>query len=459
MSATQESDAVARGAESSGSARAAAESEQPATSARAEGTTDAGQNGVGSDQPNGEGSGEAKSTGSAGQPSDEKKEDAPGKNGVADGAKASAADTKQEAPTATKAVVDAKARALEQSQVVKDYSRVDRWGCVAFGEDAKNEPPVRSAPPTRDEMENQLMWARMVGKWSKYKNPSNIPKIKSRVRKGIADIARGDLWPQLCGATIMQKKYPGAYRKCLARKLSDEDEVQLHKDLHRTDPKNIMFFNAGMGRESLYNVLRAYCNYNSDIGYCQGMGSLASLFLSYVPEETAFWMIERLMADPRYACGGLYSLGFPQLMKDLAVYDGLIKAKDPKLFKALQDKHIFAMTYAFRWFQGRFYEFPKELFVRITDIYLLEGRKIVFKLALYLMITRRNQFIKLPEEEAQVLARDIRDDPYTEATPDAASLVKSALKVKLSRETLRKYGDAYDKKMGLTESKGRGGRK
>jgi len=51
------------------------------------------------------------------------------------------------------------------------------------------------------------------------------------------------------------------------------------------------------------------------IRYCQGMGALAGLLLTYVPEETAFWMMVRLMSDRKYACAGLYSPGFPELFK------------------------------------------------------------------------------------------------------------------------------------------------
>jgi len=45
------------------------------------------------------------------------------------------------------------------------------------------------------------------------------------------------------------------------------------------------------------------------------MGALAGLLLTYVPEETAFWMMERMMVHPKYACAGLYSPSFPELFK------------------------------------------------------------------------------------------------------------------------------------------------
>jgi hypothetical protein len=46
---------------------------------------------------------------------------------------------------------------------------------------------------------------------------------------------------------------------------------------------------APAGQTSLFRVLVAYAHLNGVVGYCQGMGFIAALFLSYMPEEEAFW--------------------------------------------------------------------------------------------------------------------------------------------------------------------------
>jgi hypothetical protein len=35
----------------------------------------------------------------------------------------------------------------------------------------------------------------------------------------------------------------------------------------------------------LYNILRAFAIKNKDVGYCQGMGFISAIFLTYMDEE------------------------------------------------------------------------------------------------------------------------------------------------------------------------------
>lgn len=39
---------------------------------------------------------------------------------------------------------------------------------------------------------------------------------------------------------------------------------------------------------ALHNVLKVYSLYDTDVGYCQGMGFLAALLLMYLEEEVCF---------------------------------------------------------------------------------------------------------------------------------------------------------------------------
>ena len=49
---------------------------------------------------------------------------------------------------------------------------------------------------------------------------------------------------------------------------------------------------SGRGKESLRNVLYAYANHDSDVGYTQGMGFIAALFLMLMTEDDAFGVYE-----------------------------------------------------------------------------------------------------------------------------------------------------------------------
>ena len=39
------------------------------------------------------------------------------------------------------------------------------------------------------------------------------------------------------------------------------------------------------------HVLIAWSRHSPDVGYCQGLNSLAALLLLLMPEETAFWCL------------------------------------------------------------------------------------------------------------------------------------------------------------------------
>jgi Rab-GTPase-TBC domain len=45
------------------------------------------------------------------------------------------------------------------------------------------------------------------------------------------------------------------------------------------------------GQAALRRVLRAYSVYDRDVGYCQGMNFIAGMFLTFMTEEEAFWLL------------------------------------------------------------------------------------------------------------------------------------------------------------------------
>jgi hypothetical protein len=45
------------------------------------------------------------------------------------------------------------------------------------------------------------------------------------------------------------------------------------------------------GQAALRRVLRAYSLYDREVGYCQGMNFIAGMFLTFVSEEEAFWLL------------------------------------------------------------------------------------------------------------------------------------------------------------------------
>ena len=68
----------------------------------------------------------------------------------------------------------------------------------------------------------------------------------------------------------------------LDKPTSEVDENQIDLDINRTLRNHIMYRQRyGPGQQRLFNVLRAYANYNPEVGFCQGMASVAA-FLSFL---------------------------------------------------------------------------------------------------------------------------------------------------------------------------------
>jgi hypothetical protein len=83
---------------------------------------------------------------------------------------------------------------------------------------------------------------------------------------------------------------PGFYFKLLEIE-NPEDEHRIQKDVDRTfnnypmsgsASDNDNSWNQDKGKEMLYNVLLAYANYDSQIGYVQGLNYIAAMLLMHI---------------------------------------------------------------------------------------------------------------------------------------------------------------------------------
>ena len=75
--------------------------------------------------------------------------------------------------------------------------------------------------------------------------------------------------------------------------------------------------------------------------------------------------------------------GLPGLEKSFYVFLSLLRKYMPRLFHHCNEIGFTPLMYASKWFMTLFNEFfPIHISVRILDIYLMEGRKILYRIAL-----------------------------------------------------------------------------
>ncbi len=138
-------------------------------------------------------------------------------------------------------------------------------------------------------------WIWMMKNWESHFNPVRNTlqhnKIRRRVRKGIPECMRGFAWYALSdGDSIMAKL--GSPYSIDTSTLPQQTVDEIERDIDRTFPRHVMFIeNEGIGQQSLRRLLQWYAVLDPEVGYCQGMGFLAGLFLQYMPEDKAFYCL------------------------------------------------------------------------------------------------------------------------------------------------------------------------
>ena len=85
----------------------------------------------------------------------------------------------------------------------------------------------------------------------------------------------------------------------------------------------------------------------------------------------------------KYEMISYFEKGMPGLFRSFYCLQKLIEKYLPKLHKHFLDIMLIPQMYASQWFMTLFVvDFPIEVCVRIWDIFFIEGRKIIYRIAL-----------------------------------------------------------------------------
>lgn len=303
--------------------------------------------------------------------------------------------------------------------------------------------------------ERENKWLIMLRGWDMWLT-SRSSKIKSRICKGIPDSLRGTVWPKITQADTQQENNSTLYTQYLNQHSEMEDVIM--RDIHRTFPTNIFFkdtytdntsnsniiLRGAQGKTSLYNVLKAYSNYDRVVGYCQGMGFLTGLLLQYCNESTTFYILRQLLQTPPYQLSGLYQPSFPLLNQYFYIYSQLLKQRHSKLSQYFDELCIEPSFYSTQWFITLYsYNFPHEITLRIWDILFSQGTKVLFKTALYIITVLESQLLAAEYEQVIDLLKNIHKH---ECMNNVDSFINGALNIKLQTREIQKLAQDYGNK-------------
>ncbi|GBC24152.1 uncharacterized protein OCT59_008863 [Rhizophagus irregularis] len=332
---------------------------------------------------------------------------------------------------------------FNQSNLRKDEkfsSNVDKYGFVTSEGKKIKVIPTQEKKRDKKDAKRSLKWAHWVSNnklvvrsgnfgISSYKFPWDS-KFFKRISKGIPDSWRSPVWYYLAtnGSTDTEfdEDLVKTYKDLL--KLPSAHERQIDLDIPRTLHSHIMFRTRyGPGQRALFDVLRAFSNYDEQVGYCQGMTNIATILLMYYTEEYAFIMLTKMFT--KCNLHDLYIPGFPALMESFYVQEKLMNKYAYKIFVHFKNLQISSTAYATRWYITLFTSdvVPHHTLLRIWDLLMLYGFDILYFVAVAL----------LKYNEAILLSSDF---------DRALTMLSSSIKVTDDDKLTKKIRKMYNKK-------------
>ncbi|ESL05886.1 rab-like GTPase activating protein [Trypanosoma rangeli SC58] len=349
--------------------------------------------------------------------------------GVASGSEAAAQEVPSVRPQDTDGEDDDEREFIDEFGFIIDREQKDRE--LLYVKNINGKKVVR----------REVKWANMASDWDKV-NSSRHALLKERCRKGIPARFRGVAWQLLLGSHkhLLDPAIQGTYASLCNKELADEELTQvIGRDLARTFPTHILFREeGGVGQTFLRNVLHAYACIDPEVGYVQGMGFVVGALSTQMEEEETFWALHTLMYDSRYKLREMYRHGFPMLQQFFYQLKQLMARLLPKLYSHFESLGMDPSFYASQWFMTLFvYHFPFRALLRIWDIFMSEGWKIIFRVAIALMKWEEKRLVKMPFDEAIPALKKMHEGK------DPDEILRRAHAVKFKTSELQAYGDAY----------------
>ncbi|XP_056311513.1 USP6 N-terminal-like protein isoform X1 [Danio aesculapii] len=326
------------------------------------------------------------------------------------------------------------------------YKAVDRFGFLHEGELVYD---IVEEKQKQLEVERTTKWLKMLKSWEKYKNSD---KLVRRIYKGIPLQLRGQVWCLLLDIPKIKEEKKDFYEKLKIRARGLSPDVrQIDLDVNRTYRNHIMFMHRyDVKQQDLFHVLTAYSVYNTEVGYCQGMSQITALLLIYMNEEDAFWALVKLLSGQRHTMHGFFVPGFPKLMRFQEHHDRILQKMMPKLKQHLDNQEVYTSLYTMKWFFQCFLDrTPFTLTLRIWDIYILEGERVLTAMSYTILKLHKKTLLKLSMEElVKFLQVTLSNDFFFEDDFVIEQLQNSMSELRRSKLELPPPGkeDEYPKK-------------
>ncbi|KAM8828023.1 TBC1 domain family member 10A-like [Spinachia spinachia] len=269
----------------------------------------------------------------------------------------------------------------ETNGSVPGEKEVDKYGFTGGAQQLCGESAEQI--PTEVLRHREAKWLEMLNSWDKWMAKKH-KKVKERCQKGVPPSLRGRAWLYLTGGKVRREQNQGKFQ-ALDSQPGDPKWVDIiERDLHRQFPFHEMFAaRGGHGQQDLLRVLKAYTLHRPEEGYCQAQAPIAAVLLMHMPAEDAFWVLVQICE--KYL-PGYYSTGLEAIQLDGEILYALLRRVSPAAHRHLKKHKLEPILYMTEWFMCAFSRtLPWASVLRVWDMFLCEGVKIIFRVGLVLL--------------------------------------------------------------------------
>ncbi|XP_028394922.1 EVI5-like protein isoform X2 [Dendronephthya gigantea] len=279
------------------------------------------------------------------------------------------------------------------------------------------------------------VWGEIIRDWEE--NMKRRPKfIRDLTHKGIPEAMRCIVWQYFTGA--WESSLVGKYADLIQQQSACERMIK--RDIARTFPEHPRFQQEdGQGQLGLYNVIKAYSVYDRAVGYCQGSMFIAGMLLMKMPEEETFCVFVKLMED--YGMRELYKPNMSELGLCIYQLENLVQELLPELHGHFKAQGFHTAMYASSWFLTLFSSvFPLNVAFRIMDMFICDGRDILFRLSLAILTLSINELLKCDMEEILQHFQKTMPEKYSD---NFDVVVEEADRIKITLKKMKRIEREY----------------
>ena len=177
--------------------------------------------------------------------------------------------------------------------------------------------------------------------------------------------------------------------------ISKKYDKEIIKDLLRTFPNDNSFHKGAESYNKLFNILKAYSNYNNEIGYAQGMNFIVGKLIKFFKcEKKSFIYLDSLFNKLKMEnVMGIYNC----LENKMKIVQYLLNKLCPNIVKFLEKKKINHGIFTASWFITLFsksFKYDKFLLI-IWSFSIIFGWKFIFLFSISVIIAFKDKYSDL----------------------------------------------------------------